>query len=127
MKGVEGQKIRCKVKASPSPDVTWLKDDTALDMTRYSLDADGIKLPRATDDLDKGTFTILAMVVEVGGLETRTISVEVHSRPVITQIEKQVEAVEGDAAELRCSASAVPYATYSWTDGANRNLSFTSG
>lgn len=127
VKGRDYETIRCRAESGAPADITWIKDESLPDASRYSIESAGIRIKGSTEERDQGTYTIMATVQETGGLETREIKVEVHSKPVITDIPDTVDAVEGEAVELKCTAQAVPYATYSWIDASNRNLSDANG
>lgn len=126
IKGKEGQEIKCRVEADPAPDISWMKDGNFPDPNRYSLTESGIRINGYANDSDGGSFVMHATVLESGSLEMKELVVQVHTKPVITDIAEAVDVVEGESAELRCSAQATPYAEYDWTGPNDRDLASNS-
>lgn len=122
VKGREGQEIKCRVESDPAPDIVWMKDGTFPDQSRYTLIESGIRINGLVNDSDGGLFVMQASVMDTGSLEMKEILVQVHTRPVITEIAESVDVVEGESAEIRCSAQAVPFAEYDWIGPNDRDL-----
>ncbi|KAI1288499.1 Fasciclin-2 [Halotydeus destructor] len=127
VKGDEQSKIRCTASANPKADITWLKDTEALDNLRYVVDNSGLKIRGASAEVDGGTFTVRAVVMETGQFLEKTITVEVHVRPEIVDLNKEYELIEDEEATLSCHAAATPLAHYSWFDNRKRNVSEVYG
>lgn len=121
--------IRCTAQAKPKADLTWVKNEMSIDTQRYSTETGGIKIRGTSSESDAGKYYIYATVTETGMVETREINVEVHIKPTITQITPGYSAniTEGNTETFKCSATASPYAIYSWIGPNQRNLSQIHG
>lgn len=127
VKGSTKDIIRCTASANPKADIIWLKDSAILDSQRYSTENNGVTIRGSSSDQDGGIFTVMASVMETGQLERKDITVEVHVRPEIVDLQDDYEVIEDEEASLTCHAVATPHAYYSWIDNNQRNLSEVFG
>ncbi|XP_039287893.1 hemicentin-1-like [Nilaparvata lugens] len=109
---IEGQVVElfCEVDGRPTPSVTWLKDNTPLKF-HHAFNSKSIRF--SSSAIDEGKYTCLASSSVGSDMKNTTVSVLVP--PIIKNGgEERVEVVEGDSAEIQCSASGVPKPTISW-------------
>ena len=74
----EDFKIKCNVRARPSPTVDWLRNGDLIvtNDDHYVIETHALKIKKVTED-DDGIYTCRASVATTGELKERNIRVEV--------------------------------------------------
>ncbi|RWS17538.1 Fasciclin-2-like protein [Dinothrombium tinctorium] len=127
IKGRFDESIHCKVAASPSAQLSWKKGNKDIDQQRYVIENHKLKLRYTASEEDGGEYQVSAFVQDTGKFEFRTINVNIHTSPKITELQDQVEGTEGEQLEVICKASGNPPPMISWYDPKRRNLSNVGG
>jgi len=111
--------IYCKVTGRPVPDVSWKHKGFRLKMSdkdkggKYSKMDNGLQIRNISKE-DDGNYTCRAEVDSEGRYDEKTIAVEVHIPPTITQGLSSIEGTEGDIVNITCKADGLPSPTFSF-------------
>ncbi|RWS23392.1 Fasciclin-2-like protein, partial [Leptotrombidium deliense] len=74
VKGRSGERITCKVTASPSPSVSWKKNGKNLNDQRYVIENTHISVKGEVTEEDAGNYEVQAEVEYTGNFDFRTIA-----------------------------------------------------
>ena len=140
VKGAEGpQKITCRARGSPEPDIKFERNGVALTMDaieddiiggngvvegdgsgggsggggKYRIVEDGLEV-FDVDETDAGKYKCKAMVISTGQLKMMHIHVDVDVSPKIIGPEPITQVFAGGPATLHCQAEGTPAPSVSW-------------
>lgn len=80
---------------------------------RHVIETHGL-LIRNVQQSDDGDYTCRAAVSDTGELAERNIRVEVHIKPQVQELPKEMKANEGESFRVKCNATAKPEAKFTW-------------
>ncbi|CAG7729553.1 unnamed protein product [Allacma fusca] len=116
-------KVRCRVRADPSPSIDWKKDHKTINASdHYVTTADGI-LIKNVSEYDEGVYTCRVRVISLGKVEERHIQLEVQEKPKILATQPPLEGVESGSLILECAATGKPEPEYEWVNERGQELS----
>lgn len=105
--------IRCVVSAQPEAVVTWRFNNTRLTPGgRYTMNDEGLWISDVSADVDAGVYDCRGSVDEEGRYDERSITVDVHDPPKLTQGPGMIEGYEGTDVVISCQAAGNPPPTF---------------
>lgn len=83
IKGNRGERINCRARANPKPNIIWKKDNRLIDNNpRYFINSSGIVIKEAVSEKDGGVFEVSALVTETGASHQRRITVQIYCKSI---------------------------------------------
>ncbi|XP_068719306.1 uncharacterized protein [Montipora capricornis] len=110
--------FQCKVKGTPTPEITWLKDNSSLLATKRIMQSRGSLVIRNVTSHDSGMYTCKARNILGETSSSATLTVQV--RPRITQKPVPTTVEEGQSVSLLCKAMGQPRPLMSWRKAFSR-------
>ncbi|XP_067031074.1 uncharacterized protein [Acropora muricata] len=104
--------FQCEVKGNPEPQVTWMKHNSSLILSKRVVQSRAGLMIRDVTSKDNGIYTCEAR--NILGHVTSSASLTVQVGAVITQKPLSVIVEEGESVSLQCKASGQPTPTVTW-------------
>ncbi|KAK3563805.1 hypothetical protein QTP86_034530, partial [Hemibagrus guttatus] len=117
----------CRAEGNPKPQITWLRNNNALNMqddSRLNLLEDGTLMIQDTRETDQGVYQCMAKNV-AGEVKTGEVTLRYFgtpSRPSFVIQPQNTEVLVGESVTLECSATGQPHPRVTWTRGDRSTL-----